>query len=53
MSHRVAGNALIAIGAILPGIGGGMSRAGYTEVLYIAELVGMILIYLGYKKCIK
>lgn len=52
MRHRVSGNALIAVGAILPGIGGGMSRAGYTEVLYMAELVGIILIYFGYKKCI-
>ena len=53
MKHRVKGNTLIAIGAILPGIGGGMSRAGYTEVLYIAEFIGILLIYAGYKACVK
>ena len=52
MKHRVKGNTLIAIGAILPGIGGGMSRAGYTEVLYVAEFVGILLIYAGYKACV-
>ena len=46
---RVLGNLLIAVGAILPGIGGGFSRAGQTEVLYVAEFIGLILIYLGYR----
>ena len=46
---RVLGNLLIAAGAILPGIGGGFSRAGQTEVLYVAEFIGIILIYLGYR----
>ncbi len=53
MKHRVKGNTLIAIGAILPGIGGAMSRAGYTEVLYVAEFTGILLIYAGYKFCVK
>jgi len=52
MRHRVVGNTLIAIGAILPGIGGAMSRAGYTQVLYVAEFVGIILIFAGYRKCV-
>ena len=47
--RRTAANALIAVGAILPGIGGSFTRAGYTEVLYITELVGIILIYAGYR----
>ena len=46
---RFMGNLLIAVGAILPGIGGASSRAGHTEVLYITELVGIILIWLGYR----
>ncbi len=46
--HRFVGNVLIAVGAILPGIGGAATRAGYTEVLYIGEFVGIILIWLGY-----
>jgi hypothetical protein len=45
---RFFGNVLIAIGAILPAIGGASSRAGHTEVLYILELAGIILIWLGY-----
>lgn len=47
--HRFVGNVLIAIGAILPGIGGTATRFGYTEVLYVTEFVGLILIWLGYR----
>jgi hypothetical protein len=46
---RVLGNILIAVGAILPGIGGGFARAGVVEVLYIGELVGLILIWMGFR----
>lgn len=45
---RFIGNVFIATGAILPGIGGAASRAGHTEILYIGEFVGIILIWLGY-----
>lgn len=47
--HRAFGNALIAVGAILPGIGGSATRMGYTEVLYVTELVGLTLIWWGYR----
>ena len=47
--HRFVGNVLIAVGATLPGIGGIASRAGYTEVLYVGEFVGIILIWMGYR----
>lgn len=43
------GNILIAVGALLPGIGGSFSRGGATEVLYVTEFIGIILIYLGYR----
>jgi hypothetical protein len=49
MSHRVTGNWLIAIGALLPGIGGSFTRFGHVEVLYVTELTGILLIYLGYR----
>jgi hypothetical protein len=49
MSHRVIGNWLIAAGAILPGIGGSFTRFGHVEVLYVTELVGILLIYFGYR----
>lgn len=51
MPNRALGNALIAVGAILPGIGGAMSRAGYTEVLYVTEIIGILLIFSGYRLC--
>lgn len=50
LRNRYLGNILIAMGAILPGIGGAMTRAGYVEVLYITELAGLLLIYWGYRK---
>ncbi len=48
-SSRVQGNVLIAVGAILPGIGGSFARAGVVEVLYVMELVGLLLIWGGYR----
>ena len=43
------GNILIALGALLPGIGGTFTRMGYVEVLFVTELVGLLLIYGGYR----
>ena len=45
---RFIGNALIATGAIMPAIGGAFTRFGYTPALYIGELIGIIIIWLGY-----
>jgi hypothetical protein len=47
--HRFIGNCYIAVGALLPGIGGAATRMGYTEVLYVMELIGLILIWTGYR----
>ncbi len=47
--HRMVGNILIAVGALLPGIGGTATRFGHVEVLYVTELAGLILIWLGYR----
>jgi hypothetical protein len=47
--NRFIGNLLIAIGGLLPGIGGSFTKFGYTEVLYVTELLGIICIYLGYQ----
>jgi len=46
--HRFVGNCYIALGALLPGIGGTATRMGHTEVLYVMELIGIILIWIGY-----
>ena len=43
------GNILIAIGGLLPGIGGTFTRIGYVQVLYVTEFIGLLLIYAGYK----
>jgi hypothetical protein len=50
--HRYVANVLIAIGAILPGIGGSLTRAGIVEALYVTELIGLLLIYAGYRAAI-
>ena len=50
--NRAIGNALITVGALLPGIGGGMAKAGMVEALYIGEFIGIILIYAGYRICL-
>jgi hypothetical protein len=43
------GNILIAIGGLLPGIGGTFTRMGYVNVLFVTELIGLIMIYIGYR----
>lgn len=50
---RYVGNVLIAVGALLPGIGGAATRMGYTEVLYVTELIGLVLIWMGYRRNVR
>ncbi len=50
---RAIGTALIAVGGLLPAIGGSMAKAGVVEGLYIGEFLGIILIWIGYEFCIK
>ena len=45
---RFWGNLLIAVGAILPGIGGSFTRLGYVEVLYVTEFMGLFIILIAY-----
>jgi hypothetical protein len=47
--NRFIGNVMIAVGALLPGIGGGFTRFGYVEALYVGEFLGVILIFMGYR----
>jgi hypothetical protein len=49
--HRVIGNILIAAGALMPGIGGALAKAGLVEALYVAECVGLIVIWMGERAC--
>jgi hypothetical protein len=48
MKHYT-GNVLIAFGGLLPGIGGSFTKFGHVEVLYVTELLGILLIYAGYR----
>lgn len=50
--NRATGNALIALGAVLPGIGGSMAKAGVVEALYVGEFLGILLIFGGYRACV-
>ena len=52
-AERVRGNVLIAVGAILPGVGGSFARAGKVEVLYVTEIIGLLLIWAGYRVIVK
>jgi len=47
--NRVLGNWLIALGGLLPGIGGSFTRFGYVEVLFVTEILGLCLIWAGYR----
>lgn len=49
--YRAAGNGLIALGAIMPGIGGSMAKAGMVEALYIGECIGLMAIWAGDRVC--
>ncbi len=49
--YRAAGNAFIALGALMPAIGGTATKAGYVEVLYVLEFVGLIMIWIGDRVC--
>jgi len=47
--NRVIGNWLIAMGGLLPGIGGSFTRFGYVEMLFVTEIIGISLIWIGYR----
>jgi hypothetical protein len=46
--NRMFGNILIAVGALSPAMGGSLLRAGLTDMLYLSELVGAILMFIGF-----
>jgi hypothetical protein len=47
--QRALANVFIAIGALLPSIGGAFTRLGHVEVLYVTELLGLACIAVGYR----
>lgn len=52
MAHRAIGNLLIATGAIFPAFGGAFSRFGISGALYISELLGAILLLVGFIRAV-
>ncbi len=48
--HRTIGNILIAVGAIAPAFGGAFSRMGVPAALYIGELLGALLMFIGFQR---
>ncbi len=47
-SWRVQANVLIAVGSMLPALGGSASKAGHPEILYLTELAGAVVIFAGF-----
>jgi len=50
--HRTIGSVLIAVGAILPAFGGSISRFGFSGALYVSELLGAIIMFIGFLRAI-
>jgi hypothetical protein len=50
--NRTIGNVLIAVGAILPAFGGTFSRFGIGGALYISELLGAVLMFIGFLRAV-
>jgi len=48
LANRMFGNILIAAGALSPALGGTFLKAGFTDMLYISELIGAILMFIGF-----
>jgi hypothetical protein len=46
--NRMVGNILIAVGAILPALGGSFIKMGLPDFLYLSEFLGAILMYIGF-----
>jgi hypothetical protein len=46
--NRVVGNILIAAGALVLGAAGSLARAGLADWVYISNLLGIILMYVGF-----
>ncbi len=48
LANRMAGNILIAAGALMPAMGGSFIKAGLVDWLYVSEFVGVVLMYAGF-----
>ena len=48
MFNRMIGNILITAGALAPAMGGSFIKIGLPDFLYLTELVGAVLMYIGF-----
>jgi hypothetical protein len=48
LANRLYGNILIAAGALSPALGGTFLRTGVADFLYLSELIGAVLMYIGF-----
>jgi hypothetical protein len=48
LANRMFGNILIAAGALSPAMGGSFLKAGLADMLYLSELIGAILMFIGF-----
>jgi hypothetical protein len=48
LANRMYGNILIAAGALSPAMGGTFLRAGLVDMLYLSELIGAVLMFIGF-----
>ncbi len=46
--QRMLGNILIALGALMPAMGGSFVRAGLPDFLYLSEFLGVVIMYGGF-----
>ena len=51
--NRMIGNVLIAIGGIAPAMAGSFVSMGLPDLLYLSELIGVILMYIGFIQATK
>jgi hypothetical protein len=49
LPNRVAGNILIAAGALLIGTASTLTRLGYGQFLYLGELLSAVLMFIGFR----
>ncbi len=48
LPNRVIGNILIAVGALAPALGGTFTRLGNPQFLYVSELIGAVVMFIGF-----
>jgi hypothetical protein len=44
----MTGNILIAVGAMMPAMAGSFIKIGLTDMLYVSEFTGVVLMYAGF-----